>query len=999
MLLGRVLVSGARGGGTSGSRRVACTGVLMAVGMLLFGCAESRTPTEAAARNGTRMERQATVGAPRAVRYQGRGVEVEIVPPIVESVGRRVALVIGNAAYEESGAGLTNPVRDATAVAEVLRELDFEMFVATDATLERMEQATHDFIQELRSGDAAVFYYSGHGLEQDGENYLVPVDFSAAYYDDEVLLRRRTLVANEVQERMEAAGAQVRMLILDACRSNRFDRNGKSLGRGGLAAMAPRGGLVAFAAEAGRVALDNRDEMNGLFTKHLVAVLREPGLTARNLFARVHDRVRTESHGRQAPATYDAGAGGFVFRPPADLFDDVGSFEARLGRPLSTVASDEGGWTDLHYAAALSRSDVADRLLSQHASVDANLRHSDQGLVALLMKVLGSIGEETPTLEYDTVMDTGGQTALHIAALVGAGDVVAKLIEHEADLEAEAGFYRFRPLDYAAIGGQSAVVRLLVQHGGSVYRTYGDSLVHRAAREGHVDVIRALVGDYGLDADGRTESGETPLYRAAREGHVDVIRALVGDYGADVNGRTESGETPLYRAAREGHVDVIRALVGDYGADVNGRTESGETPLYRAAREGHVDVIRALVGDYGADVNGRTESGETPLHRAVREGHVDVIRALVGDYGADVNARTEDGFRDGNGEGETALNYAAARGDVAAIETLIDYGADVTARDERGRSHLHYAASGGQVAAIRTLMDDYGLDGSARTKHAETALHYAARGGHAAAVRVLVNDYGLDVHVGTEGRFEGNKGHTALHYAAARGHVAVVRVLVEYGVDVNGRTDMGTTALHYAADGDDVAVIGVLVEYGADVNGRDDRGMTSLHHAAARGHVAVIGMLVEYGADVNGRNDMGMTALHYAADGDDVAVIGVLVEYGADVNGRDDRGMTSLHYAASGNRAVGRNRGAAMIRALVGYGLDVNARSDDGETPLHRAARGGYENSDAIKILVDLGANVRARDNGGETPADEAAYAAQDECAAVTGWRCDEVDPSIWTVR
>ena len=291
----------------------------MAVGMLLVACEESGRRTTGAAGSGTTTERAVSVGTPEAVRYQGQGVEREVgrerVPRVVESVGRRMALVIGNAAYEEPGSGLTNPVRDAEAMAEILREVDFEVIVAVDATLEGMERAANDFIRELRSGDAAVFYYSGHGLEQGGENYLVPVDFSAAYYEDEVLLRRRTLVASEVQERMEAAGARVRIMILDACRSSPFDFNGKSMGRGGLAAMAPRGGLVAFAAEAGRVASDNRDEMNGLFTKHLVAALREPGLAARDVFARVHESVRAESGARQAPATYDAGAGGFVFRP------------------------------------------------------------------------------------------------------------------------------------------------------------------------------------------------------------------------------------------------------------------------------------------------------------------------------------------------------------------------------------------------------------------------------------------------------------------------------------------------------------------------------------------------------------------------------------------------------------------------------------------------------------------------------------------------------------
>ena len=87
-------------------------------------------------------------------------------------------------------------------------------------------------------------------------------------------------------ERMAEAGARVRLVILDACRDNPFERT-KTLTRGGLAAMEGRGGLVAFAAEAGALALEPPGERNGLYTKHLLEALEEPGVSVRELFARV----------------------------------------------------------------------------------------------------------------------------------------------------------------------------------------------------------------------------------------------------------------------------------------------------------------------------------------------------------------------------------------------------------------------------------------------------------------------------------------------------------------------------------------------------------------------------------------------------------------------------------------------------------------------------------------------------------------------------------------
>ena len=240
-----------------------------------------------------------------------------VLAPAGASAQRRVALVIGNAAYVEPDAGLTNPVNDARDVAQALGALDFdEVFLREDLDREGMEQAVDDFIGTLRAGDVAVFYYAGHGLElDDGENYLAPVDFSSSYTP--VRARNRALQANEVQALMEEAGARTRIVILDACRNNPFERV-RSLTRGGLGQMTPRGGLVAYATEAGDTAADN-----GLYAQHLVAALRVPGLPAMELFTRVSEAVEAASDGAQVPIQqFGSAVGRFVFHP-GDVVDPV----------------------------------------------------------------------------------------------------------------------------------------------------------------------------------------------------------------------------------------------------------------------------------------------------------------------------------------------------------------------------------------------------------------------------------------------------------------------------------------------------------------------------------------------------------------------------------------------------------------------------------------------------------------------------------------------------
>ncbi len=223
---------------------------------------------------------------------------------------RRVALVIGNSAYRTSP--LRNPVRDARAMAKVLSETGFSVTLIEDGSQTGMRRAIRSFGDELARGGAGLFFYAGHGMQVQGKNYLIPVNADIEREDE---IEDQAVDANLVLSKMDTARNSLNIMILDACRNNPFQRSFRS-GQRGLAQMdAPSGTLISFATAPGSVASDGEGE-NGLFTKHLLAAIRQPGLPIEQLFKQVRIGVSRETRDRQIPWESSSLKGDFFFLPP-----------------------------------------------------------------------------------------------------------------------------------------------------------------------------------------------------------------------------------------------------------------------------------------------------------------------------------------------------------------------------------------------------------------------------------------------------------------------------------------------------------------------------------------------------------------------------------------------------------------------------------------------------------------------------------------------------------
>ncbi|MFL9826372.1 caspase family protein [Rhodoplanes sp. SY1] len=258
---------------------------------------------------------------------------------------RRVALVIGNSAYENV-VKLDNPHNDAAAIAEMFRKAKFDQVeLKRDLGVIEFKRALRDFYNTTRDADVAVVYFAGHGIEVGGVNYMVPVDAKLrSDYDaeDEAVALERIFRSIESTRRL-------RLVILDACRDNPFLRSmqrqiaTRAVSQG-LAKIEPMGTdtLVAYAAKAGSTAEDGSGR-NSPFTQALVDNLTTPGLDIRIALGRVRDEVLRRTNNRQEPFVYGSLGGATVSlvpepeRIPVTATDPRGDYE--MAERVGTVSA------------------------------------------------------------------------------------------------------------------------------------------------------------------------------------------------------------------------------------------------------------------------------------------------------------------------------------------------------------------------------------------------------------------------------------------------------------------------------------------------------------------------------------------------------------------------------------------------------------------------------------------------------------------------------------
>lgn len=401
-----------------------------------------------------------------------------------------------------------------------------------------------------------------------------------------------------------------------------------------------------------------------------------------------------------------------------------------------------------------------------------------------------------------------------------------------------------------------------------------------AAERGYGDILQILL-HAGARTDVTNIHRTTPLMMAAYGKHAEAVKLLLAA-GADIEAAETGGGTALSLAEERGAADVVALL---QQATIQRKEKEQERQESHAATgkpkpaeliaavvdHADIDLVKKLL-DRGADVNETDKDGASALIYAAMNGHNDIIEELL-KHGADITLKDR--------EDCTALFYAASNGFTSALKLLND--PDIDAPNVYGYTPLMHAAMNGHLAAVQYLLDA-GADISIAAKNGATLINMTETGDIKDTAVIAVLEEADTIHqvakCGKDPNERDENGNTLLIDAVLRDQPRLIACLLDHGADIDATNDEGQTSLIVAnmstqSDGSEerLELSRLLTDKGANVNVQDAHSGTALMYAAHGGAKDTVQLLLSKGAETDTKDNNGDTADQWTKNEEIAAMI------------------------------------------------------------------------------------------------------------------------------